>query len=73
MSRPRDKFRKYLSGSEKLKKKIQIEENINSIRGSFVKFLNKPKIDSDVTTQLHVSSTYLIYNNTTYYIYILYI
>ncbi|VVC43762.1 Hypothetical protein CINCED_3A019002 [Cinara cedri] len=40
MSRLRDKFRKYLSDGEKLKK-------TNSMRGSLVKFLNKPNIVSD--------------------------
>lgn len=52
-------FRKYLSGSEKLKKK-QTEKYINSIRGSLVKFLNNPNIDgsndSDIITKFNVSS-----------------
>lgn len=56
MSRERDKFRKYLSGSEKQKKKNKREMFLKSQQGAFDKFLkqeDKPESEGDET---HVSN-----------------
>jgi len=53
MSRPRDKFRKYLSGNEKRVKKAKIELENNIMRGSLKRFINNSSSNNVLLTSIN--------------------
>lgn len=56
-SRDRDRGRKYLSGNEKLKRKLKKEEYLETQRNSMCKFLKRENTDNIQSEQLHEEKT----------------